>query len=262
MSSPRRRRSRKSRITPRGKSKSKLRQKNWFSMSRKQSWGSSESRSRSGSGSGKDVILEEGSFVQSIPKFHRTTYTSNIPYPLSSIHAHIIFYTSNAVLLGYHRYGQTRGHFGGLGGAVERGDDYIFYTAIRELLEELFLWENIDQDVINVAIDSCPDTVEYTKTSSKKTLQFMIYMNMKILEDILRSLSKLRISSPLYEKFPKTVVELVQNRLTKPISPHSKSLPEIGQLKLVSRKSSSFKKDSAIADYTKDDISALNQSLH
>lgn len=183
------------------------------------------------------------------PSIHRRqTFERSPPSPLKSVSCHILFYNSNTVLVGYHNYGVSKGTFAALGGRGEHADKHFIYTGMREVLEELFGWNNIDEWIIELVLNQCPDYHLNIKHTFRNKVNYISYFDYNTLENIISTLSTHEAESIYYNTFPKTIRQLIRDR--KQISGM-----EIGELMLLSR--DDFDRRN-VNDWVKKDIEELN----
>jgi hypothetical protein len=113
--------------------------------------------------------------------------------------AGIMFTDQSMVLAGY----RSGGLITGIGGKRE-GNELPFQTAIREMLEELFEFDNLSSEVFQ----QVHDTISSTEVIMGAYTVFMCSFY-----DLKKILSMLKDStSKLYDRFPLTIEELVLNR--------------------------------------------------
>lgn len=190
-----------------------------------------------------------------IPKIlrERTKNVSTTTQRRTNYSSHVIFYDSSSVLLGFHKYGNTSNYFGALGGTSESSDSTIFFTAIREILEELFAWNDIDNMLVKSVIEICPEVHLRRSTTIRNRVYNISYLDFDTLNSILRSLSTLNIPTELYDEFPTDISSLIHDRKV------NRANTEITHLELFSRNPQLFMFDEHIYPYTKNDIEELNK---
>ena len=101
-------------------------------------------------------------------------------------------------------YQPKRGGITGLGGKAEPGDTSPFYTACREVLEELL---GIESAVLTAAIIG-----RYTSIKEFGTEYITFIMTFRQLEDMLRDVAAVGASSPFYDGIPVCVADCVLGR--------------------------------------------------
>ena len=101
-------------------------------------------------------------------------------------------------------YQPKRGGITGLGGKAEAGDTSPFYTACREVLEELL---GIESAVLTAAIIG-----RYTSIKEVGQEYITFIMTFRQLEDMLRDVAVVGASSPFYDGIPVCVADCVLRR--------------------------------------------------
>jgi hypothetical protein len=127
---------------------------------------------------------------------------------------YILIYKDNKILLA-----ETYKGFGNLGGKVDK-DKTPLHAGIRELLEELFDWEDLYGRPRKQITDKLVDDIIETFLSDqqvivyKQKINIFIFMPTQVLDEILNFIyQNPNLQSVYYHKgMPKNVLELVQNR--------------------------------------------------
>ena len=113
---------------------------------------------------------------------------------------------------------QTKtGKIGGFGGKTEGSENRI-QTALRETIEELFGVEDVPAELIS-KLPISQNYIEYPEYTC------FVY-NFEDLQTFIRRAGRYITSSPMYQVFPTTVWELIQNRMLFDSS-------EVGELYLI-----------------------------
>ena len=115
-----------------------------------------------------------------------------------------LFTNKQHILAGYQPTKKTP-YISGIGGSCNEGEDYIV-TAIREMLEELFMIYPSTELINNIQT-----IVKYKDVLTNGSYINFVY-SFEDLEDIMNYLG-ISNTSILYSVFPKTVSELILNRL-------------------------------------------------
>lgn len=131
------------------------------------------------------------------------------------ISVYVMIYKHNKILLG-----QTHKGFGNLGGKTNKTDKSIYHIGIREVLEELFDWEDLFYKPRKFLTPSLLNDIvtrflldKSVKTYSKGKYHF-IYLPVSVFNNILEYLStRNRLTSVYYKHgFPKNVDEAINDR--------------------------------------------------
>jgi hypothetical protein len=122
-----------------------------------------------------------------------------------------LFFSDDRHLLG--AYQRKNGHLiiSGLGGKQEASDPTLYYTAVRETLEELYDIKP-STGLINQVIHALKPHV---------TIDFEGYANFYLSFDQLNLLMEMvaaDTASPIYRTMPRTITDLIQNRRPLPNS--------------------------------------------
>ena len=141
-----------------------------------------------------------------------TYYISKINPVYENVY--IILYENNKILLG-----ETYKGFGNLGGKVKK-DKTPLHSGVRELLEELFDWEDlidrprkqISNKLINTIVEEFLGNQQVIVYKQKENI--FILMSIQILNQILSFIYQNypNLQSSYYPVIPKDVSELTQNR--------------------------------------------------
>jgi hypothetical protein len=115
-------------------------------------------------------------------------------------------FTDGKLILGGYQPHKKFPMISGIGGSKEIGETSS-YTAVREMLEELFHFKKVPSNLID-------DILEFVPASHSEKHGSYIYFvySFKDLESILRLVKKSYLKSPLYEQIPDSVWKLVSNR--------------------------------------------------
>jgi hypothetical protein len=124
--------------------------------------------------------------------------------------AGILFTDSRMVLAGY----RTDGSITGIGGK-KKDSETPYETAIREMLEEIFELEKIDDKLF---FDVYKSISSYDILAGKYTIFVCTFDDLKEIIDIVHSHG---IRSKVYNQLPKTIEELIFNRSSHPRSEFS-----------------------------------------
>ena len=119
--------------------------------------------------------------------------------------AGVAFTNGVHVLAGYQPH-KKHPSISGIGGSRERGENYM-QTALRECVEELFEPPSIPKSLFSKLAAIAP----------QKVIQSGSYINaiytFDDLQAMLKAMKQVGLRSPLYETFPKTLTELIMNRV-------------------------------------------------
>jgi len=128
----------------------------------------------------------------------------NAKKPTKFMGAGCLFTNKHHVLAGY-QPSKKMPYISGIGGLCNEGEDYIV-TAIREMLEELFMIYPTPELINNIQT-----IVKYRHVLINGSYINYVY-SFEDLEDIMNYLG-ISNTSMLYNVFPKTISELILNRL-------------------------------------------------
>jgi hypothetical protein len=120
-----------------------------------------------------------------------------------------VFTDGNLILGGYQPHKKFP-IISGIGGSKTIGETPP-YTAVREMLEELFEFKKIPKDLIDDILEFVPPI-----HSEKHGSYIYFIYTFKDLKSILRLVGKHHLKSPLYEIIPDSVWKLVSNRRIDP----------------------------------------------
>jgi hypothetical protein len=119
--------------------------------------------------------------------------------------AGVAFTNGRHVLAGYQPH-KKHPSISGIGGSKEDGESYM-ETALRECVEELFEPLSIPKTLLTKLASVAP----------QKVIQTGSYINVVYtfddLEAMLKQIKRSGLVSPLYMAFPKTLTELIMNRI-------------------------------------------------
>lgn len=121
------------------------------------------------------------------------------------ISAGVIFTDGKILLAGYQPH-KKNPCISGIGGKKKEGETYII-TALREMLEELFEFNEIPKKLIK-EIKSLIIPQKILENSG----YIIIVYDFQDLEMILKIIKIYKLQSILYDKFPKNLMELIFNR--------------------------------------------------
>lgn len=119
--------------------------------------------------------------------------------------AGVAFTNGKHILSGYHPQTKKR-YISGIGGSREKGETYP-QTAFREMLEEVFNYNHIPPELIS----TLNSTMIPRRVVNMNKYIIMVY-SFEDLENMLEIISRYKLKTKLYEKFPKTLHELVMDR--------------------------------------------------
>ncbi len=137
--------------------------------------------------------------------------------------AGVAFTNGVHVLAGYQPH-KKHPSISGIGGSRERGENYM-QTALRECVEELFEPTSIPKLLLPKLASIVP----------QKVIQSGSYINaiytFDDLQKMLTLMKRLGLRSPLYEPFPKTLMDLIMKRVIRPTAEisHLALLPVVAQ---------------------------------
>ena len=136
-----------------------------------------------------------------------------------------VFTDGKLILAGYQPLKRSP-TISGIGGKKEEGETYI-ETAIRETIEELFEVSDISKSLIEDIKSITPQRI------IQNGKYIMIVYNFADLEEILKIVKKNKISSPIYDKIPVNLMDLLFNRKLVYSNPDPFWKPEISHLSLL-----------------------------
>ena len=136
-----------------------------------------------------------------------------------------VFTDGRLILAGYQPLKRSP-TISGIGGKKEEGEAYI-ETAIRETIEELFEVSDIPKSLIADIKTVTPQRI------IQNGKYIMIVYNFADLEEILKIVKKHKISSPIYDKMPVNLMDLLFNRKLMYSNPDPFWKPEISHLSLL-----------------------------
>lgn len=136
-----------------------------------------------------------------------------------------VFTDGRLILAGYQPLKRSP-TISGIGGKKEEGEAYI-ETAIRETIEELFEVSDIPKSLIADIKTVTPQRI------IQNGKYIMIVYNFADLEEILKIVKKHKISSPIYDKMPVNLMDLLFNRKLIYSNPDPFWKPEISHLSLL-----------------------------
>lgn len=138
--------------------------------------------------------------------------------------AGVAFTNGVHVLAGYQPH-KKHPSISGIGGSRERGENYM-QTALRECVEELFEPSSIPKSLLT----------KLARIAPQKVIQTGSYINaiytFDDLQTMLTLMKRLGLRSPLYEIFPKTLMDLIMKRTPSP-TPTPTKTAEISHLALL-----------------------------
>jgi hypothetical protein len=141
-----------------------------------------------------------------------TYYISKIDPEYDNVY--IILYENDKILLG-----ETYKGFGNLGGRIEKKDKTPLHSGIRELLEELFDWQDfldrprkqITNKLVNTIVEKFISNQQVIVYKQKRNI--FILMSTEVLNQILSFVQTYpNLQSVYYPTMPQNVNELIKNR--------------------------------------------------
>ena len=136
-----------------------------------------------------------------------TTSKTPEPNPLfvNFMGAGCVFTDSKHVLAGYQPHKKFP-CISGIGGHTEKGETY-YQTAYRETVEEIFHVKNVSPQLIQALSTQLPP-----KREENHKNYIILHYNFKDFKKFLNICKKSGLKSPLYKKFPQTVMESIRTR--------------------------------------------------
>ena len=117
-----------------------------------------------------------------------------------------VIFTNRKILLAGYQPRKKNPCISGIGGKKKDGETYII-TALREMLEELFEFNEIPKKLIK-EIKSLIIPQKILENSG----YIIVVYDFQDLEIILKIIKIYKLQSTLYDKFPKNLMELIFNR--------------------------------------------------
>uniref|UniRef100_A0A6C0BKM0 Nudix hydrolase domain-containing protein n=1 Tax=viral metagenome TaxID=1070528 RepID=A0A6C0BKM0_9ZZZZ len=114
-------------------------------------------------------------------------------------------FTDGKIILAGYQPRKKKPFISGIGGKKEEGETYM-YTALRETVEELFEYESIPRILIEELKTIVPEKVLQNGS------YIIVVYNFEDLGMMLKIIGKHKLRSPLYDTFPKNLIELIFNR--------------------------------------------------
>jgi hypothetical protein len=136
-----------------------------------------------------------------------------------------VFTDGKIILAGYQPLKRSP-TISGIGGKKEEGETYL-ETAIRETIEELFEVFDFPKTLITDIKSVIPQRI------IQNGKYIMIVYNFADLEEILKIVKKYKILSPLYDKVPMNLMDLIFTRKLVYSNPDPFWKPEISHLSLL-----------------------------
>jgi hypothetical protein len=119
--------------------------------------------------------------------------------------AGVAFTNGKHVLAGFQPH-KKHPSISGIGGSREPGESYM-QTALRECVEELFEPKSIPKSLVPKLAQIAPQKVIQTGSYINAIYSF------DDLQAMMNAMKRVGLRSPLYEKFPKNLTELIMNRV-------------------------------------------------
>jgi hypothetical protein len=115
-------------------------------------------------------------------------------------------FTDGNHILGGYQPNKERPCISGIGGHTEQGETYL-QTAYRETIEEIFHVSKIPVGLIDTLIRTMsPQSIRMKKG------YVILRFTFQDLEKMLKLCKQANLQSPLYTKFPRTLIETIQQR--------------------------------------------------